>query len=400
MSYDKNIDTFLEKIIHILEKKGSVDFKNVDINIKNVKAFLEPTLANIQSFKEKSKQIEYIPLEEPFPPTTTPHFHPIQEIVFKRTNGNEVKIGGDIVPPYYTFFKDKNSQSIKNPNSPKVTFDVFDMKIKLPKVIKNAYKGVLEHPAEWAKLAVKYGAELITLHFTSTDPGVKDTPVSKALTILDDVLQAVKVPIIIGGSGNKKKDTELFKACAAATEGNRFMLSSADKLTWDKIVPIAKKYDHNILLWAQLDINDQTKLVEDAIAMGMPRDRIVLDPTCATLGYGLEYSYSIYQKIRIAGLKGDDMLSFPISAGTTNAWGGREAWMKKLSHMPANGGSRELRGPLWEITTALTMSLVGMNLAMMFHPLAASTFKEVIDEFYAEVPKSLPDYQNWVSAKY
>ena len=52
----------------------------------------------------------------------------------------------------------------------------------------------------------------------------------------------------------------------------------------------------------------------------MPRNRIVQDATTASLGYGLEYSFSIYERIRLSALRGDPDLQMPLSSGTTNAW--------------------------------------------------------------------------------
>jgi acetyl-CoA decarbonylase/synthase complex subunit delta len=401
MSFDK----IFEKITKILEMEGIAELKNLDLTFDTVKTLLGPNILNgLQWMKEpnitgKGKLKITDSTKVHLPPINMGQLTNIEEVIFRRANGTEVRIGGDRVPPFYRFLTDQGSP-ITNPNAPKVTFDVFDMKISLPKPIKNAYREVLENPPQWAALAEKFGADMVTLHFVSTDPGGKDTPIPQAVKILEDVLQTVKIPIVIGGSGNKRKDTELFEACAAVLSGERLMFSSADKLTWDKIIPIANKHGQNVLLWAQLDINDQEKLVEDALAMGMPRNQIVLDPTCATLGYGLEYSFSIYQRIRQAGLRGNTALNFPLSAGTTNAWGAREAWMKELPHIPDNGGSVDLRGPLWEVMTALILALCGMNLAMMLHPVAAKTFKQIVNDFNEEIFSQLPKYENWVTTPF
>lgn len=112
----------------------------------------------------------------------------------------------------------------------------------------------------------------------------------------------------------------------------------------------------------------------------------------------MEYSFSIYQRMRIAGLLGETDLAFPISGGTTNAWGAREAWMSEK--LAPQWGLREYRGPIWEIINALSLSLVGLDLAMMFHPRSASAIKEITKQFFAEVPKTLEDlgYYDWVSA--
>lgn len=321
----------------------------------------------------------------------------IEKIQFIRKNGKTATIGGEKVPPFYNFLGlDK-----RNPNPPLVTYDVFDMgaKMMLPKPIKDEYKDVLAHPAQWAKFAVeKFGAECITFHSLSIDPAMGDAPVSQSVKYLEEILQAVKVPVIIGCSGNKKKDIELFQKTAPICEEDVLMLSAADKATWEDVIPLAVKYDHNCLLWTSLDMNAQIKMNKDAIELGLPRNRIVMDPTCATLGYGMEYSFSIYQRMRIAGLLGEKDLAYPISGGTTNAWGAREAWMSE-KQVP-EWGAREYRGPIFEIINALTLSLVGLDLAMMFHPVAAKYMKDTTAAFFKEVPKVLDEqgYYDWASA--
>ncbi|MBN1214324.1 MAG: CO dehydrogenase/acetyl-CoA synthase subunit delta [Candidatus Lokiarchaeota archaeon] len=321
----------------------------------------------------------------------------IETIQFIRKNGKTATIGGEKVPPFYNFL----GLEKKNPNPPLVTYDVFDMgdKMMLPKPIKEEYGEVLGNPAEWAKFAVeKFGAECITFHSLGIDPGTLDWPISKSRKIFEDILQTVKVPVIIGCSGNKEKDVELFKELSEISQDDVLMLSAADKATWEEIIPLAVKFDHNCLLWTSLDLNNQIKMNKDAIELGLPRDRIVMDPTCATLGYGMEYSFSIYQRMRIAGLLGEKDLAFPISGGTTNAWGAREAWMSE-SKTPSDWGKREYRGPIWEILNALSLALVGLDLAMMFHPIAASHIKDISSQFFSEIPKSLNElgYYEWVS---
>ncbi len=322
----------------------------------------------------------------------------IQTIEFVRSNGKKAVIGGETVPPFYNFLGlDK-----RNPHPPLVTYDVFDMgaKMMLPKPIKLEYQDVLADPPQWAKFAVdKFGAECVTFHSLEIDPGMGDAPVSQSVKYLEDILQAVDVPVIIGCSGNKEKDVELFKETSAVTESEVLMLSAADKATWEDVIPFAVKHDHNCLLWTSLDLNNQIKMNKDALELGLPPNRIVMDPTCATLGYGMEYSFSIYQRMRLAGLLGEEDLAYPISGGTTNAWGAREAWMSEKQ--APQWGLRQYRGPIWEIINALSLSLVGLDLAMMFHPVAAKHVKEITAEFFGEIPKHMEDigYYDWVSAR-
>jgi len=161
----------------------------------------------------------------------------IETIQFIRSNGKTCTIGGEKVPPFYNFL----GLEKRNPNPPLVTYDVFDMgaKMMLPKPIKQEYGEVLGDPAEWAKFAVnKFGAESITFHSLEIDPAMGDAPVNQSVRYLEDILQAVDVPVIIGCSGNKEKDVELFKATAAATESEVLMLSAADKATWEDVSKI------------------------------------------------------------------------------------------------------------------------------------------------------------------
>ncbi|MFW9938231.1 MAG: hypothetical protein ACFFD5_11325, partial [Candidatus Thorarchaeota archaeon] len=112
----------------------------------------------------------------------------IQTIEFVRSNGKKAVIGGEVVPPFYNFL----GLEKRNPHPPLVTYDVFDMgsEMMLPKPIKQEYKDVLAHPAQWAKFAVdKFGAECVTFHSLGIDPGTLDWPISKSKKLFEDILQ-------------------------------------------------------------------------------------------------------------------------------------------------------------------------------------------------------------------
>ncbi len=105
-------------------------------------------------------------------------------------------IGGSTYPPFVSA-----DHPVAHP--PVFALDVFDMAVPLSKVLMENVKDVMNDPAEWARMNVKkYGADMITVHLMSTDPLISDATPAAAARTVEDVLQAVDVPLIIGGCGD------------------------------------------------------------------------------------------------------------------------------------------------------------------------------------------------------
>jgi len=138
------------------------------------------------------------------------------------TRERTVTIGGEKSLPFYNF-------DAQMPHPPVISVDCFDMPIPLAKAVREYYGDVMEDPGEWAKKNVReFGADMVAIHLISTDPTIKDTPARAAAKTVEEVLQAVKVPIVIGGSGNPDKDPEVLEAAAEAAEGERCLIASAN----------------------------------------------------------------------------------------------------------------------------------------------------------------------------
>jgi acetyl-CoA decarbonylase/synthase complex subunit delta len=67
--------------------------------------------------------------------------------------------------------------------------------------------------------------------------------------------------------------------------------------------------------------------------------------------------------------------------------------------MSAEWEPRELRGPLWEVTTALTLLLAGVDLFMMMHPAAVKTLKDVTKYLSSGKKADASKYASWVTVK-
>jgi acetyl-CoA decarbonylase/synthase complex subunit delta len=305
------------------------------------------------------------------------------------TRGKSLTIGGETAPAFYTFERPM-------PHPPIVAVDIFDMKVSLAKAVKMHVKEVMEDPAAWAKLAVeKFGADMLTLHLISVDPLIKDASPKEAVKTVEEVAQAVDVPLMIGGCGDPVKDTNVFEAVAETFAGERFLINSVTRdMDVERCAKFIKKNGHVALSFTPMDLNLARELNRRLYDF-LPKEDIVMDLTTAALGYGLDYAFTNMERARIAGLMGDPELAHPMSSGTTNAWAAREAWMQ----MAPEWEPRELRGPLWEVTTALTLLLTGVDLFMMMHPAAVKTLKDVTNQLLAESPTSNKKLAEWVTIK-
>ncbi|MFW9959743.1 MAG: CO dehydrogenase/acetyl-CoA synthase subunit delta [Candidatus Thorarchaeota archaeon] len=371
---------------------SELTLEHVTIEVDELKIALRPMVQQMARAAAKTVLAgpkSLIPAK--FSPPLGEYTSAIHEITIGATKGSggtrskSVTIGGHTAPAWDLF-----QAPPKHP--PIVAADVFDMPISLAKAVKMHYKEVMEDPAEWAKLVVdKFGADVVTLHLISTDRRLGDTSPSDAAKTIEEVLQAVKVPILIGSAGDPEKDGPVLAKAAEVCEGERTLLCSATVDVYEPIAEAAKKHDQVVLSWTSLDINQQKELNRRLIDWLKP-EQIVIDPTTAALGYGLEYAFTMMQRMRLGGLLGDSELQYPISSGTTNAWAAREAWL----NLPELG-PRELRGPIWESVTALALLLAGNDLFMMMHPAAIKTIHDLVDWLRERRPTTSEDYPDWTS---
>lgn len=388
-----------KRILELLAEFQQMEIEDFEMEVDDLEIWVQPTaiapavappkaVPEVKAKPSKIIETEFIPPIETYPGK-------VVEVKLGATKseggtrGKSITIGGEASPAFYMF---ENPP----PNPPVVSLDVFDTKIPLAKAVKMHVKDVLEDPAAWAKLAVeKFGADMITLHLISTDPLINDTSPREAVKTVEEVAQAVDVPMIIGGCGDPSKDADVFEAIAETFKGERFLISSITKdMDIERCANFVKKYGHAALSFTPMDLNLARELNRRLYEF-LPKEDIVMDLTTAALGYGLDYAFTNMERARLAALMGDPELVHPMSSGTTNAWAAREAWMK----MEPEWEPRELRGPLWEVTTALTLLLAGVDLFMMIHPAAVKTLKDVINQLLSGKSGNADKLAEWVSIK-
>ncbi len=300
-------------------------------------------------------------------------------------------IGGATTMPLYG-----DASSFK---PPVLSMDVFDIKIPLPRAVRQAIgEDVLDNPPEWARLCVeKFGADMVNIHLVSTDPKIQDAPPSRAVKVVEEVLQAVKTPVFVGGSGNPQKDLIVLKEIAEHFAGERLVISPLTlDMKLEEIAPVVKKCGHVAVGSVTMDIDKARQLTRKLTTWLSPED-ITIDLFGAAIGYGWEYSFTIIERARLAALSGDKELQYPFIIAASNAWAAREAWMK----MDEFWGPREIRGPLWEYLTALTMTLAGADLLLTLHPLTVKLLK-ITFEYMRRLAPTEEDKRTieaWLKAK-
>ncbi|RLI39537.1 CO dehydrogenase/acetyl-CoA synthase subunit delta [Candidatus Bathyarchaeota archaeon] len=390
---------FLPELVELLSKFESIELEDVELYAERLALEFLPVAPAVAPAPAPPKPLEL--LMEGFEEPVMTYPGRVLEVKLGATRseggsrGRVVVIGGETCPPFYLF-------ESPPPHRPVITMDVFDTKVPLPKAYKAHIKDVMHDPAEWAKRHVeKFGADMVTVHLISTDPLGEDRSPREAAKTIEEVLQAVDVPIVVGGAGDPHKDAEVFKYIAEMAAGERLMFSSVtlDMAEAGTLEPAAKAIaegGHVVLAFTPIDLNLARELNRKLYEF-VPRDSIVMDLTTAALGYGIEYSYTVMERARLAALMGDKELQHPMSAAPSNSWAAREAWMKEEELGP-EWGPRELRGPLWETLTGLILLLAGVDLFMVGHPATARTLKEFIDVLMSRGKAKGADIENWVSA--
>lgn len=391
---------FDQRLLELLAKFQEIELEDFEMNVGDLQIWLQqgaiamPTAIRPQavpSLKAKPTAI----IETDFVPPVETYPGKIVEVRLGATKskggtrGKSLVIGGETAPAFYTFEK-----PIIHP--PVVTLDVFDMQVPLAKAVKMHVKEVVGDPAAWAKLAVeKFGADMVTVHLITIDPMVKDASPKEAVKTIEAVAQAVDVPLVIGGCGDPVKDTAVFAEISETFAGERFLINSITRdMDVEKCANFIKKNGHAALSFTPMDLNLARELNRRLYDF-LPKEDIVMDLTTAALGYGLDYAFTNMERARLGALMGDPELAHPMSSGTTNAWAAREAWLK----MAPEWEPRELRGPLWEATTALTLLLAGVDLFMMMHPAAVKTLKEISEQLINGNVGDSEKIADWVSKK-
>ncbi|MEI7828096.1 MAG: acetyl-CoA decarbonylase/synthase complex subunit delta, partial [Euryarchaeota archaeon] len=237
------------------------------------------------------------------------------------TRDRPLRLGGETALPFLAF-EGKVSR-------PAVGMEVIDrVGEDYPQVIIDEIGDIIKDPVAWADACVNlYGADFICLKLLSTNPEEEaNVSAEDAASLVSTVLEQVKAPLIIQGSGDYEKDARVMELCGDAAKGEQCLLARAEQDSYKSIAVAATANDHSVVAFSNIDVNIAKQLNIMLTEFGVPLDHIVSDPLMAGIGFGMEYAYSAMERIKLAGLVGDKMLQSPMIADISVAWSAKEAY--------------------------------------------------------------------------
>jgi acetyl-CoA decarbonylase/synthase, CODH/ACS complex subunit delta len=284
-----------------------------------------------------------------------------------------VTVGGETAYPFY-FFEGRM------PNLPRIAIEVYDTPPEdWAAAALEPFKDVLNNPIAWARKCVEeYGAEMICLQLTSTDPNGKNRPAEEAAQTVKKVAEAVSVPLIVWGTASHDKDATVLKAAAEACPGRGLILGPVEEATHRKIGAAAIANHQIVAAATPIDVNLAKQLNIQLGNLGVPDDKMVMDPTVSSIGYGIEYCYSVMERTRMAALtQGDGKLQLPIICNL-----GKETWKTKEARTgdDVKMGDAKKRGILLEAMSAAILLMAGADIIIMRHPEAVKLVKNLITD--------------------
>ncbi|GIK42311.1 MAG: acetyl-CoA synthase subunit delta [Chloroflexota bacterium] len=284
------------------------------------------------------------------------------------TRAKTVTVGGETTLPFLHF-------EGKMPHSPVIAVEVQDRPpADWPPLLQQAWGEVTNDVVAWARAVEASGADILLLKF-APHPDLKPDYARKTLR---RVLEATGLPLVVFGPGQAELDNEILVAVAEEGKGERLVLGICEDKNYRTIVAAAIAHGHLVNARSPMDVNLCKQLIILIRDVGLPLERIVMDPTTGALGYGMEYGYSVMERLRLAALQGDSMTQQPMLVTP-----GEEAWRTKEARsddgIPPAWGDWAERAVNWETLTASTLLLSGADIVVLRHPESIKQIRRMIE---------------------
>lgn len=289
------------------------------------------------------------------------------------TRTKTVTVGGQAAMPFLDFEGEM-------PNRPMIAIEIQDRKPDdWSPLLMQAWGEAMNDPADWAKAAEKAGADVILLQLGLTGADGEPNTAESARAVVRKVLKATGLPLIVQGPGQVDADNELLVAVAEEGAGERLVLGVCEEKNYRTIIAAALAHGQLVVARTAMDVNLAKQLNILISDMGLPPDRILMDPTSAGVGYGMEYGFSVMERLRLAALQGDSMTQLPMIVTV-----GYEAWRQKEAKVgegvPEAWGDWKERAINWETVTAATLVESAADVVVLRHPESVRRIHKMVDE--------------------
>jgi len=290
--------------------------------------------------------------------------NPINELLIGKAGLGAVKVGGQTCMPFLF-------QEGVMPNAPIVAAEILDCEpADWPEDLVKSSGYRVKDPVVWAKdVLSETHAKMLCVRLQSAHPDWLNRTSGEAAAVLEKIASAVNVPLVVIGCGDDEKDNDLMPKVSMALKGYNALIGMASQNNYKTITATCLADGHSLITESPIDVNIAKQLNILVTDMGFDPSRIAMHPTTASLGYGMEYAYSIMERSRLAAFMGDKMLAMPFILFI-----GPETWRTKESK---DGG--EAGGVNWEIATAVSMLQAGADILVMRHPEAVKTTMKFIE---------------------
>ena len=217
-------------------------------------------------------------------------------------------------------------------------------------------------------------ADIVSVKFNLTEENFESF-IPQVKSFLKEIPSITKKPVILRGANNFLVDKKLLPVLSENAP-QEVILAFAEEDSYENIVQSVIERNHILVLRTPIDINIAKELNILTMDKGLKPERIFIDPDMGGLGYGLDYGYSIIEKIRQAAFDGDNMLNMPIIAFIgEETYRAKEA---KFDSFSLQWGDYSQRAVIWEISGASAMISAGADIVVLWNLDSVKALKGVL----------------------
>ena len=281
-------------------------------------------------------------------------------------NLSNIQFGGD---KSFSFMREND-----NISKPLVAFELpFFINDNISDVLKNQYGEDYDLISAIKKFEVLPN-DILSIRFNISEDNL-ESDLQLVKEKMEEIFSATNKPIILRGSNCKDIDIKLLPLLAQNAK-RQSIISFIDETTYEEVLPKIVDTNHYVIIRTPIDINLAKEMNILASERGLDLDRIIIDPDMGGLGYGLDYGYSVIEKIRQVAFDGDEMLNMPIIGFI-----GEETFKAKetkSSNYDGSWGEFDKRAIMWEIAGASSIISAGANIVVLWSANAVKALKEII----------------------